>query len=172
MLSYSDIVQTSAKLARAVAVGWFGGNEMRTVVVGFLAGSVGVLIFHQLGFLIANELGLLKVQIYSLRPVPPLGVPWILSAAFWGGLWGIVGAYVIPRLPAAVDGPWGWMLFAGVLVTLVNWLIVLPLKGAPVGGGFPMPGVVVAPLVYAFWGVGMWLLVGLTRRALGRKWAS
>ena len=55
---------------------------MRTVVVGFVAGSVGVLIFHQLGFLIANELGLLKVQLYSLRPVPPFGVPAILSSAF------------------------------------------------------------------------------------------
>ncbi len=139
---------------------------MRTVVVGFVAGSVSVLIFHQLGFLIANELGLLKVQLYSLRPVPPLGVPAILSSAFWGGLWGIVAAFVVPRLPQAVDGPLGWMLFAGVIVTVVNWFIVLPIKGLPVGGGFRMPAVVIVPLVYAFWGFGMWVIAGLVRRVL------
>src|SRR5258707_14840014 len=144
---------------------------MRTAIAGFIAGSISVLIFHQLGFFIANELGLLKVPLYSWRPVPPLGVPTILSLAFWGGLWGIIGAFLVPRLPAIVDGPLGWILFAGILVTLVNWFVVLPIKGSPMGNGFRMPGVVVAPLVYAFWGFGMWIIFGLTRRALGgAKW--
>ena len=142
---------------------------MRTIIAGFIAGFVSVLIFHQLGFLISNELGLTKVQLYSQRPLPPFGVPAILSSAFWGGLWGIVGAYLVPRLPTAMDGPVGWILFAGILVTLVNWFVVLPIKGAPIGGGFRMPGVVVVPLVYAFWGFGMWLIIGLVRRAL--RWS-
>jgi hypothetical protein len=142
---------------------------MRTIIAGFIAGFLGILVFHQLGFFIANELGLLKVPLYSPRPVAPFGVPAILSSAFWGGLWGIVGSYVAPRVPSAVDGPWGWILFAGVLVTLVNWFVVLPIKGAPIGGGFRMPGVVVVPLVYAFWGFGMWMIFGLVRRALGGK---
>ncbi|MGQ0584557.1 MAG: hypothetical protein ACT4O6_21700 [Reyranella sp.] len=144
---------------------------MRTIIAGFIAGFVSVLVFHQLGFLISNELGLTKAQLYSLRPLPPLGVPAILSAAFWGGLWGIAGAYVVPRLPIVMDGPVGWILFAGIIVTLVNWFVVLPIKGSPVGGGFRMPGVVVVPLVYALWGFGMWLIFGLVRRALGgNKW--
>ena len=144
---------------------------MRTIIAGFIAGFVGVLVFHQLGFFVANELGLLKVTLYNQRPVAPFGVPAILSSAFWGGLWGIVGSYVAPRVPPAVDGPWGWILFAGVFVTLVNWFVVLPIKGAPIGGGFRMPGVVVVPLVYAFWGFGMWMIFGLARRALGgRTW--
>jgi len=140
---------------------------MRTVIAGFIAGAVSVLVFHQFGFFIANELGLLKAQLYNMRPVPPLGVPTIISSAFWGGLWGIGGAYVVPRLPAVLNGPVGWVLFAGIIVTLVNWFIVLPIKGAPIGGGFRMPNVVVVPLVYAFWGFGMWLIFGLVRRALG-----
>jgi len=146
---------------------------MRTAIAGFIAGFASVLLFHQFGFFLANEFGLLKVPLYSWRPVPPLGVPSILSLAFWGGVWGIVGSFLIPRLPAALDGPVGWILFAGVLVTLVNWFVVLPLKGAPVGGGFRMPAMVVAPLVYALWGVGMWIIFGLTRRALGGKsWSN
>jgi len=143
---------------------------MRTAIVGFIAGFLGVLIFHQLGFHIANELGLARAQIYSFRPVPPLGVPTIISSAFWGGLWGVVGAFVVPRVPPTVDGPIGWMLFCAVVVTLVNWFVVLPIKGLPVGGGFRMPGVIVVPVVYAFWGLGIWLISGLLRRALG--WRS
>lgn len=140
---------------------------MRTIIVGFIAGFLSVLIFHQLGFFIATELGFGRSVIYNMRPVPPFGVPLILSAAFWGGLWGIVGAYVVPRLPVWLDGPIGWMLFAGIVVTLVNWFIVLPIKGSPIGNGFNLPGVVVVPIVYAFWGLGMWVFVGLLRRALG-----
>jgi len=139
---------------------------MRTIIAGFIAGFVSVLIFHQLGFLISNELGFTKAQLYSQRPLPPFGVPAILSSAFWGGLWGIVGAFVVQRLPAALNGPLGWILFAGIIVTLVNWFVVLPIKGSPVGGGFRMPGVVVVPLVYAFWGFGMWLIFSLVRRVL------
>jgi hypothetical protein len=140
---------------------------MRTVIAGFIAGAVSVLVFHQFGFFVANELGLLKAQLYNMRPVPPLGVPTIISSAFWGGLWGIAGAYVVPRLPSVLNGPLGWILFAGIIVTLVNWFIVLPIKGSPIGGGFRMPNVVVVPLVYAFWGLGMWVVFGLVRRALG-----
>lgn len=139
---------------------------MRAIIVGFIAGSLSVLVFHQLGFSITNSLGLSRAAIYSFQPVAPLGVPAILSAAFWGGLWGIAAAFVIPRLPARFDGPVGWILFAGVVVTLVNWFIVLPIKGSPVGGGFRMPNVLVVPLVYAFWGLGMWMIAGLLKRAL------
>jgi hypothetical protein len=46
---------------------------MRTIIAGFIAGFVSVLVFHQLGFFISNELGLTKAQLYSHRPVAPYG---------------------------------------------------------------------------------------------------
>jgi hypothetical protein len=140
---------------------------MRTVFVGFVAGALGVLIFHQLGFWIANELGYARAPLYNLRPVPPWGVPTILSMAFWGGLWGIAAAFLVPRLPGVLSGLLGWVLFAAIVVTLINWFIVFPIKGAPMGGGFRMPGLAVVPLVYALWGVSMWLIARLLRAALG-----
>ena len=139
---------------------------MRTVLVGFVAGAVSVLIFHQAGFWIANELGYTRVPLYGLRPLPPWGVPTILSQAFWGGLWGIAAAFLVPRLPRPLNGALGWILFAAVVVTLVNWFVVLPLKGLPVGGGFRMPGPVVLPLDYALWGFGMWLITWFARGRL------
>lgn len=140
---------------------------MRTVLVGFIAGALSVLIFHQLGFWISNELGYTRANLYNMRPVPPFSVPTIVSSAFWGGLWGIVAAFVVPRLPGSLSGVLGWILFAAVIVSVVNWFVVLPIKGLPVGGGFRLPGVVAVPIVYAFWGLGMWLIARLTRTALG-----
>ena len=140
-------------------------NWMRTALVGFIAGALSVLIFHQLGFWIANELGYARAGIYNMRGVPPWGVPAIISSAFWGGLWGIVAAFLVPRLPGVLGGVLGWILFAAIIVSLVNWFVVLPIKGLPMGGGFRMPGLVVVPVVYGFWGFGMWLIARLMRTA-------
>jgi len=111
-------------------------NWMRIVIVGFIAGALSVLIFHQFGFWLATELGFGRSRIYNMQPVPPWGVPTIVSLAFWGGLWGILAAFLVPRLPGALAGVLGWILFAAIVVTLVNWFVVLPIKGQPTGGGF------------------------------------
>ena len=142
------------------------GNFWRMVVAGFLAGALSVLVFHQWGFYIAAELGFGRPNLYNMRPVPPWGVPAIVSLAFWGGLWGALGAFLVARLPGILNGALGWMLFAATLVLAVNWFVVLPMKGGPVGGGWRLPGVAVAPIVYALWGFGMWLFYGLVRRVL------
>ena len=97
---------------------------LRTALIGFIAGALSVLVFHQLGFWIANELGYARAPLYSLRPVPPFDVPAILSLAFWGGLWGMAAAFLVPRLPGLLDGVLGWILFAAIVVTLVNWFVV------------------------------------------------
>ena len=72
----------------------------------------------------------------------------------------------MPRLPGLLGGVLGWILFAITLVCAVNWFVVLPIKGAPIGGGFRLPGVVVVPMVYAFWGFGMWVIYALARKLL------
>ena len=144
-------------------------TTLRIVIAGFIAGAVGILTFHQVGFLIATQLKLVNSTFYNMQPVPPWDVPTIVSQAFWGGLWGIVAAFIVPRLPGVLKGALGWVLFAGIVVALVNWFIVLPIKGSPVGGGWRMPATVVVAIVYAFWGLGMWVIYGLARRAF--KWA-
>lgn len=141
-------------------------SALRTIIVGFVAGALSVLVFHQLGFWLSNELGYTRATLYNMRGVPPWSVPTIVSSAFWGGLWGIAAAFLVPRLPGALSGVLGWILFAAIVVSLVNWFVVFPIKGQPMGGGFRLPGVVVVPIVYAFWGFGMWLIARLTRTAL------
>jgi hypothetical protein len=137
----------------------------RTALCGFIAGALGFLVFHQGAFWVLTQAGVFSVSTWSMASTSPFGVPQVVSLMFWTGLWGVLGALVVSRL--SLPRWLGWVLFAAVVVTLVNWFIVLPLKGAPVGGGFRMPGVVVAPLVYCFWGLGMWLIYSILQRPLG-----
>ena len=139
---------------------------LRVALLGFIAGALSVLIFHQGGFWIATQLKLVNASFFSMRPVPPFGVPSIVSAAFWGGLWGIAAAFLVPRLPGVLKGPLGWVLFAMIVVTAVNWFVVAPIKGSPIGYGWRAPGVYVVAVVYGVWGFGMWLVYTLGRRVL------
>jgi hypothetical protein len=142
------------------------GNFWRMAVAGFIAGALSVLVFHQLGFHFAAELGYGRSNLYSTRPVPPWGVPTIVSQAFWGGLWGILGAFIVTRLPGLLGGVLGWILFSITLVLAVNWFVVLPIKGAPIGGGWRLPNVVVVPIVYALWGFGMGVFYSIARKLM------
>ncbi len=137
----------------------------RTALCGFVAGALAFLVFHQGAFWALTQAGVLQVSTWSMASTDPFGVPQVVSFIFWTGLWGVLGAFLVPLL--ATPRWLGWMLFAAVLVTLVNWFIVMPLKGAPVGRGFQMPAVILAPLVYGFWGLGMWLIYSALQRPLG-----
>jgi hypothetical protein len=111
----------------------------------------------------------LKASTWSMAATKPLGVPQLVSYLFWTGLWGALAAFMVPkiRIPAWL----GWTLFGAIVVTAANWLVVLPLKGAPVGGGFRLPGVIVAPVVYGIWGLGMWLVYQALHKPLGASTA-
>jgi hypothetical protein len=133
-------------------------------LIGFVAGALAILAFHQVALKVLTDLGRMKATTFSMAPTKPFGVPTIVSQAFWGGLWGVAAILIVPRLPGAFGGPLGWVLFVAIVPTVVNWFVVMPLKGSPVGGGFKMPSVVLVPLVYAWWGFGMWLIASLIGR--------
>jgi hypothetical protein len=130
---------------------------LRRILLGFAAGFLAVPLFHQVALFLLHAAGIGPAA-WNMAPVPPFGVPALLSAAFWGGLWGIALALVEPRFPRGA-GYWvAALLFGAVLPTLVVWFVVLPIKGLPVGGGFAWPGIVIGPVVNGAWGVGTALL--------------
>ena len=53
--------------------------------LGFIAGAIAVLIFHQGMVEAMHALGLVSFSPYRTTPVPPFGVPVIVSNCFWGG---------------------------------------------------------------------------------------
>jgi hypothetical protein len=101
------------------------------VVLGFIAGALGVLIFHQGLIGILYLAGVLPSAPFSLTPTAPLQVPQVFSLAFWGGLWGIVLVFCLEWLHSA-RRLWAGFLFGGIFPPLVGMLIIAPLKGTSV----------------------------------------
>ena len=133
--------------------------DFRRIMLGFAAGALAVPVFHQAALALLHATGIGPAA-WNMVPVPPFGVPALLSAAFWGGLWGIVLALVKPRLPRGGAAYWlAALAFGAVLPTLVVYLVVLPLKGVLLSAALRWPGIVIGPVVNGAWGVGTALLL-------------
>lgn len=136
---------------------------MARLVACFIAGFVAVLMFHQPMVAALNALGLMPAgfAVYSLDPVPPWGVPTVISKAFWGGLWAILLDLLLARTSGQTY--WAsWTILGGVLLSLVAIFVVPALKGVPAP-----PFAERMPLytaVNAAWGFGTALLLTLFRR--------
>ncbi len=134
------------------------------LVIGFVAAFVAVLIFFQ-GMVEAlhllNPPGLGGGPAWSLRPVPPFGVPAVLDAAFWGGLYGIVYAFVAPRLalPAWLCG-----LLLGALAVVVLVFVVAPIKHFSPLTAWGVHTWLRILLIHLFWGLGVAALFSLFTR--------
>jgi hypothetical protein len=137
------------------------------LLLGFLAGFISVLTFQSVMLAIFHAAGAgVPFAPWSMAPVPPLGVPQSLSAAFWGGLWGVAYALLRPRLDALL-GWWIGGLVFGALPLLALWFIVLPLKGLPLGGGFTPGGTLVAIVLHAVFGLGAAIVFRLAAPLVG-----
>ncbi|MHB2168448.1 hypothetical protein [Alsobacter sp. R-9] len=135
-----------------------------TVVLGFAAGFLAVLTVHQAVIAAGGALGFLAAGGgWSMQPVPPFGVPQVLSLAFWGGVWGVVLLAVADR---AGRGVVGWLvptLLLGLATTLVGWFVVGPLKGRPVGD-LGLARLVTGLVINGAWALGALVIA----RLLGR----
>jgi hypothetical protein len=136
------------------------------LVLAFAAGFLAVPLFHQPMLALLHAIGVAPGSPYSIQPLPPIGVPQVVSQSFWGGVWGIVFALVAPRFP---HGPAYWVcavLFGALALSLVAWFIVAPLKGLPVAGGGRPTAIAIGLLVNGAWGLGtallLWALQELT----------
>lgn len=125
---------------------------MPRIAIVFAAGFLAVLLGHQPVVAALNALGIAPAGFtpYSFDPVPPLGVPSVISKAFWGGLWAIVLDFVLARTSGLTY--WlGWTILGAVALSLVAIFVVPPLKGAPIpvfADRFPF-----AAAVNAGWGL-------------------
>ena len=132
------------------------------ILLGFVAAFFATLIFHQIGVELCHLIGLTPNTPYNFKGVPPLGVPAVISLAFWGGVWGIVFVWVEPWLARSPGGYWvGAIIFGAIFPTVFSWLIVAPLKGLPLGYGFHFPAIFVGPIVNGLWGLGTGLFLHL-----------
>ncbi|MCM0611990.1 hypothetical protein KFJ24_05805 [Marinobacter sediminum] len=126
---------------------WF-----KALIAGFLA----TLIFHQGLFMVFYLGGMVPVAPFNLAPVPPFGVPAVVSLAFFGGLWGIVLWLILGRL--AGIGFWlGHVLLGAIGPTAVAMLVVFPMKGLDVSAQTWVGGL----MLNGFWGLGVAMFMRL-----------
>ena len=128
-------------------------------VKAFIGGFVATLIFHQgLYTLIylADPTGL-SVP-FNMAATSPLGIPSVLSLAFWGGVWGIPIWWLIRNAASAQ-----YWIRAAVLGAIgpsaLALLVIFPMKGLEVNAKI----VVGALILNAAWGIGLALFMRLAK---------
>jgi len=141
-------------------------TALRVGLIGFSAGVLGVLVFHQGMVGLLHLLGALPNPPYQMRPLPPFGVPQLASACFWGGLWGILAAAVVAARP-------GWppilvgLAVGAVACVLVGFTVVAALRGQPMMGAMDPSRWWRSVLINGAFGLGVGAVLWGARR-LGR----
>ena len=140
-------------------------------VKAFIAGFVSTLAFHQGVLALLYFAGAVPHAPYDLRAVPPLGLPAVISLAFWGGVWGAAIWSLLKHVGGAAY--WVWAVVIGAIgPSAVALFIVYPLKGMPVAGGWDPKLLGTALLINGAWGLGLALLMRLLRHAPSRGHAD
>jgi len=129
-------------------------------MLGFAAGFIATLIFHQGLWYIFNQVGVIPLNrpAWAMDSTPPFEIPAVVSKAFWGGLWGLVLTSILIHL----DGMsyWAaWIVLGAVALTAVAFFVVPPLKGQPIPALWPRFFVGLA--LNGAWGFGTALLLRL-----------
>jgi hypothetical protein len=134
--------------------------------LGFIAAAIAVLTFHQGMVAALHEVGWVPFAAYRTTPVPPFGVPVIVSLCFWAGLYGAVFGYAMPRFTWPT---WLCGLILGFIAALVGLFIVAPIKGLPIAGGWVPMNILRSLVINGFWGIGVGVILPLLMpRALVR----
>lgn len=128
-------------------------SRLTSIAVAFASGFLAVLVFHQGLVAVLSAAGIAPPNFaaWSLEPIPPWGVPSLVSKAFWGGVWAILLWFVMAGRQGAVY--WlGWMLLGAIALPLVAIFVVPLIKGGPpldFWSRFPL-----SAMINAAWGLG------------------
>jgi hypothetical protein len=126
--------------------------------LGFVAGAIAVLTFHQGMVEILHLLGLTPFTAFRTASVPPFGVPLVVSLSFWGGLYGAAFGALMPRFTLPL---WLCGVILGLIAALVAMFIVAPIKGHPIAQGWAAGPILRSLLINGTWGLGVGLILPL-----------
>lgn len=125
--------------------------------LGFVAGALAVMTFHQGTVEFLHLVGLTPQAAYRVTPVQPFSIPLIVSLSFWGGVYGLLFGVLRPRFPAVPL--WAAGLCLGIIAALVGMFIVAPIKGNVIAHGGQAWPIARSLLVNGIWGIGVGLLL-------------
>jgi len=131
------------------------------ILYGFIAGFLATLTFHQITLWILRTIGIAPFAPFNMTPTHPFAIPAVISLALWGGVWGVLFVWVRHFFPADTRYWLSAFLFGAIFPSMVALLVVAPLKGHPLGGGWPAVLLVTAFLINGAWGVGTAVIMKL-----------
>jgi hypothetical protein len=144
-------------------------TSLSRLALGFVAAFLATLTFHQIGIWALHAAGVTQAVPWTTNPVPPLGVPQVISLAFWGGVWGFVFVLLEPWFVRSPGGYWlAAIVFGAIVPTAVSWFVVSPLKTGAIAPVFGWPRIVIGPIVNGLWGLGTALFLGVLTGWRGR----
>lgn len=136
---------------------------MITHIKAFAAGFISTLAFHQGVLGLFYVLGAFPRAPFAMNPTEPLGVPSVISLAFWGGVWGIALWPLIKRATGATY----WLrcaVLGAIGPSAVALFIVFPMKGMAFAAGWDPKIIVGALILNGAWGLGLGLLMRALRK--------
>ena len=128
--------------------------------LGFTAGAIAVLTFHQGLAEVFHLLGLPTLGGYRTAPTWPFGVPVLVSLCFWGGMYGALFTVLAPQRPHAL---WRRSLALGLIAGSIGLFVVAPLKGHGFAHHWAVWPMARTLLLNGFWGLGLGLILPLLR---------
>src|ERR1700733_337361 len=133
----------------------------KRIALGFVVAAISVLTFHQAMWELLHYLqlpGLGMPAPYPMDPVPPFGVPRIVSLCFWGGVWGALFGAVWHGRRAS---NWWAGIILGICAALFGLFVVSAIKGLPIAGGWALNSWIRSLLINGTWGLGVGLLLAV-----------
>ena len=128
-------------------------SNAKRAIVGFVSGFLATLLFHQPALWLLKAAGMTDRGPWQMSPVPPFGIPSVISLAFWGGVWGVILLFVLPR--SAKSAYWLLAIAIGAIApTLVAGLVVAPLKGLSIPADARGAMLLLGLIVNGAWGLG------------------
>jgi hypothetical protein len=128
-------------------------NFVKLLILGFIAGALATLIFHQSAWYLLVQGGIVPPDkpAWPMDAIPPWGIPSTVSKMFWGGLWGAVLALFLARVEGAAYW-FAWIIVGALGPSLVAIYIVPLVKGLPIGALWPR--IAIGAAVNGAWGLG------------------
>jgi len=147
-------------------------NLARDVALGFIAGALAVLIFHQIMILLLGFAGLARGAPWNFSAYGPFGVPRLINQMFWGGVWGIIYALIADRLPKQWPLWLVGFVFGVVGPVLFGWTVMALIRGSALFAGFVPVRMLAGILINGAFGIGLALIFSWLRSAAGARGAA
>jgi hypothetical protein len=120
-----------------------------------------------------TQFGMIRGTAWGMQPIPPWGVPRLINNIFWGGLWGVLYAWLHDRIPGGAS--WLKGLIYGLAIVIVsNWMLLPLIKGRVFGqanqvlfSGWDPQRMLATVIIIGGFGIGLGVIYGLIARNRG-----